>query len=101
MSYENDRLVHKSQSARGAGRARGRGQRVFGCTAAHSLHNGCWKEEKANNFQARRVQQKNMRKKFIKIREIGESQGKRPRKDVKAPAVSFAPIKEIVTVFLN
>lgn len=42
----------------GAGQPSRRGQTVFGCTAAHSLHNGCWKEEKANNFQARRVQQK-------------------------------------------
>lgn len=81
---------HRAQGGRGDGVGVANG---FGCTAAHSLHNGCWKEEKANNFQAPPRPAKNMRKKFIKIRKIGESQGKRPRKDVKAPTVSFAQIK--------
>lgn len=92
VKYENDGVVHKSQSAREAGQLSRRGQRCLVAPQRIAYTMAAGKRRKQTIFRPA-ASSKKYEKKFIKIRKIGESQGKRSRKDVKAPTVSFAQIK--------
>lgn len=92
VKYENDSVMHKSQRAGRAGKRCGRGQTGLVAPQRIVYTMAAGKRRKQTIFRPA-ASSKKYEKKIIKIRKIGESQGKRPRKDVKAPTVSFAQIK--------
>lgn len=92
VKYENDRVIHKSQRAGGRGNRVGVPKRCLVAPQRIAYTMAAGKRRKQTIFRPA-ASSKKYEKKIIKIRKIGESQGKRPRKDVKAPTVSFAQIK--------